>query len=59
MAILSMSLIRLAEAYERLLFEGELRRRFSHHMAHVASERWLDDVPPVVGSDGGPAGIRS
>ncbi len=41
MAILSMSLIRLAESYERLLFEGELRRRFSHHMAHVASERWL------------------
>ena len=41
MATLSTSLIRLAEAYEQLLFEGALRRRFSHHLAHVASERWL------------------
>lgn len=35
------TLNKLAAAYEHLLFEGELRRRFSHHMAHVASERWL------------------
>src|SRR4051812_38368231 len=41
MATLSTALVKLAEAYEHLLFEGELRRRFSHHMAHVASERWL------------------
>jgi hypothetical protein len=41
MGALSTSLVRLAEAYEQLLFEGELSRRLSHHMAHVASERWL------------------
>lgn len=41
MATLSTSLVKLAEAYEHLLFEGEPRRRFSHHLAHVASERWL------------------
>jgi len=35
------ALVRLAEAYEELLFSGELRSRFSHHMAQVASERWL------------------
>jgi hypothetical protein len=35
------SLNKLSEAYEKLLFEGGLRRRFSHHMALVASERWL------------------
>ena len=40
-ATLSTSLVKLAEAYEHLLFEGELRGRFSHHVAHVASERWL------------------
>jgi hypothetical protein len=41
MTLLPASINRLAEAYEQLLFEGELRRRFSHHMAQVASERWL------------------
>jgi hypothetical protein len=33
--------MRLADAYEELLFEGELGRRLCHHMALVASERWL------------------
>jgi hypothetical protein len=32
---------RLAEAYEELLFAGPLKDRLSHHLAHVASERWL------------------
>jgi hypothetical protein len=41
MTLLPASINRLAEAYEQLLFEGELRRRFSHHMAQVASELWL------------------
>src|SRR5271157_1231400 len=38
---LSATLVRVADAYEHLLFEGELCRRLSHHMALVASERWL------------------
>ena len=38
---LSTAIVRLADAYERLLFAGELRSRLSHHMALVASERWL------------------
>ena len=37
----SETLVRVADAYERLLFEGELCRRLSHHMALVASERCL------------------
>jgi hypothetical protein len=41
MPALSNALVRLADAYEKLLFEGELSRRLSHHMALVASERWL------------------
>lgn len=32
---------KLAEAYEHLLFDGDLRSRFIHHLAHVASEQWL------------------
>jgi hypothetical protein len=35
------SVSKLAEAYEHLLFDGELRSRFVHHLAHVASEQWL------------------
>jgi hypothetical protein len=41
MPTLSNVLVRLADAYEKLLFEGELSRLLSHHMALVASERWL------------------
>ena len=41
MPTLSNALVRLADANEKLLFEGELSRRLSHHMALVASERWL------------------
>jgi hypothetical protein len=41
MARLPAAIDRMAESYEKLLFEGELRSRFSHHMALVASERWL------------------
>lgn len=41
MEALPSELTRLAEAYEELLFAGTLKDRLSHHLAHVASERWL------------------
>lgn len=34
-------LTKLASAFEQLLREGELNRRFGHHLAHVAPEGWL------------------
>jgi hypothetical protein len=51
------ALTRLAVAYERHLFDGELRR-LSHHMAHVASEDWLGvELAMVVNEHAGEIGL--
>lgn len=58
MAILPPLLSRLAASYENLLFEGELRERVSHHLAHVAPETWLAmELALLINSKGGDFGM--